>query len=157
MKDLKLIFEELGFTDVQTYIQSGNCAFDACDRSTDGIPDQISDAINKKFGFRPQIIVISKDELTATLDENPYMESEADPKILQLYFLSEPAKNANWEEIERLKSSSERCTLTDRVFYLYAPYGIGRSKLAAQAEKKLGVSATARNFRTAQKLTEMLR
>jgi uncharacterized protein (DUF1697 family) len=38
------------------------------------------------------------------------------------------------------------------VFYLHAPDGIGRSKLASRVEKHLGVTATARNFRTVEKL-----
>jgi uncharacterized protein (DUF1697 family) len=52
--------------------------------------------------------------------------------------------------------STERYELIDSVFYLYAPDGFGRSKLAAGAERKLGEPATARNFTTIQKLSEML-
>jgi uncharacterized protein (DUF1697 family) len=39
----------------------------------------------------------------------------------------------------------------------HAPDGIGRSKLAANVEKLLGVSATSRNWRTVRKLIEMAR
>ena len=54
------------------------------------------------------------------------------------------------------KSPSERFQLADQVFYLHAPDGIGRSKLAASVEKLLGVTVTARNWRTVQKLAELV-
>ncbi len=45
--------------------------------------------------------------------------------------------------------------LSDNVFYLYAPDGIGRSKLAAVVEKVLGVPITARNWNTVNTLISM--
>ncbi|MBD9356174.1 hypothetical protein [Methylomonas albis] len=54
-----------------------------------------------------------------------------------------------------IKKDSERFSLIDQVFYLHAPEGIGRSKLAAQAEKRLGVAMTGRNWRTVCKLIEL--
>jgi uncharacterized protein (DUF1697 family) len=41
------------------------------------------------------------------------------------------------------------------VFYLHAPDGIGRSKLAGQVENALGVAVTARNWRTVEKLMSL--
>ena len=57
--------------------------------------------------------------------------------------------------LEEYRAGSERYRLVQRVFYLYAPDGIGRSKLAAQVERRLGVPATARNFRTVTKIRAM--
>ena len=57
--------------------------------------------------------------------------------------------------LESLKSDSERFHLIDKVFYLYAPEGIGRSKLAANAEKLLGAPMTDRNWRTVCKILDM--
>jgi uncharacterized protein (DUF1697 family) len=45
----------------------------------------------------------------------------------------------------------------DQVFYLHAPAGIGRSKLAARVEQALGVAVTARNWRTVCKIMAMAR
>jgi len=62
--------------------------------------------------------------------------------------------------LESLKSDSERFRLIGRVFYLHAPDGVGRSKLAAKAEKMLGVPMTDRNWRTVttiQKLAQELK
>jgi len=57
--------------------------------------------------------------------------------------------------LEAAKVASESYVLTDRAFYLHAPDGVGRSKLAANAEKYLGVATTARNYRTIEKLVSM--
>jgi uncharacterized protein (DUF1697 family) len=57
--------------------------------------------------------------------------------------------------IEATKANNERYKLAGRVFYLHAPDGVGNSKLAARAEKLLGVTASARNWNTVCKLAEM--
>ncbi len=57
--------------------------------------------------------------------------------------------------LDSIKSRSESYTLIGKAFYFHAPDGIGRSKLAARAEKLLGVDATARNWRTVSKLIAM--
>ena len=89
------------------------------------------------------------------IESNPFPEAEAEPKTLHLFFLSSAASAADVVSISERKSRSERYQLTDRVFYLHAPDGIGRSKLAANVEKLLGVTVTARNWRTVQKLRKM--
>ena len=45
--------------------------------------------------------------------------------------------------------------LKGKVFYLYTPAGFGISKLAARAERLLGIEATARNWRTVTTLLDM--
>jgi uncharacterized protein (DUF1697 family) len=65
-------------------------------------------------------------------------------------------KDLDLGALESIKSDRERFALEDRVFYLHAPEGIGRSKLAANIEKLLGVSATIRNWRTVRKVMAMV-
>jgi uncharacterized protein (DUF1697 family) len=65
-------------------------------------------------------------------------------------------KSPDINGITKLAISSERFQLIDCVFYLHAPDGFGRSKLAAGAERKLGVPLTARNYTTIHNLSEML-
>lgn len=60
------------------------------------------------------------------------------------------------EKLMALKSPREDFRLIQQVFYLYAPDGIGRSKLAEKVEKNLGVPATARNWNTVSKLLAMV-
>jgi uncharacterized protein (DUF1697 family) len=94
--------------------------------------------------------------LLAAIESNPFPQAVADPKTLHFFFLSEPASEPDTEALDKAKTSTEQYKLTDGVFYLYAPHGIARSKLAANAEKHLGVATTARNYRTVDKLASMV-
>jgi uncharacterized protein (DUF1697 family) len=83
---------------------------------------------------------------------NPFPEAESEPKTLHLYFLASTPQNPDLQTLDSIKQANEQFKLIDNVFYLYAPDGIGRSKLAARVEKALGVAATARNWRTVCKI-----
>jgi uncharacterized protein (DUF1697 family) len=75
---------------------------------------------------------------------------------LHVFFLDSKPESPDINGITKLAISSERFQLIDSVFYLHAPDGFGRSKLAAGAERKLGVPLTARNYTTIHNLSEML-
>jgi hypothetical protein len=70
---------------------------------------------------------------------NLFPEAEADPSSLHIGFLASTPKNPDLKKLESLKAESERFHLSDHMFYLQAPEGVGRSRLAASAEKALGV------------------
>ena len=80
----------------------------------------------------------------------------ADGKALHFYFLDACAERPDLEKLRLVQADSEEFELRGAVFYLLAPDGIGRSKLAAQVERCLGVPATARNWNTVRKLGEMV-
>jgi len=153
MKDLVKIFEGMGFTDVKTYIQSGNVVFKSDPINTKPISKEISGKILKKFGFEPRVILLEKDEFKKIADKSPFKTSEG--KTLHIFFLESEPRNPDLKALNEVKSSTEEFKLLKNVFYLYAPDGIGRSKLAAGVEKKLGVTATGRNWNTISKLIEM--
>ena len=70
--------------------------------------------------------------------------------------LAEPATDPDLQALDRVKTATESYKLTNRVFYLHTPDGIGRSKLAANIERCLGVATTSRNYRTIDKLRSMV-
>lgn len=154
MAEFRALLEELGCRNVATYIQSGNALFEH--DAIDGLSGCISDAIEKKFGFRPPILLIGANDFTRVVDENPFADDDIEAKFIHIAFLLSPAEKADFARIESLLGANERYELTDLAFYLSAPDGIARSKLAADIEKCLGVSATARNWRSVGKLSEML-
>ena len=88
---------------------------------------------------------------------NPFPEGEAASNTLHLGFLVGVPPRPDLEGIERLRAASERFQLKGDVFYLHAPDGVGRSKLANGAERLLGVPMTNRNWNTLNKLREMAR
>jgi uncharacterized protein (DUF1697 family) len=148
--------ESINLKRVRTYIQSGNVVFQSTIDSGSQLTAAIEQCVEQQHRFRPKVLLLTREDLDRSIASNPYTEATADHKSLHFYFLSQPPEQPNLQRISELKSSAERFALINSVFYLHAPDGIGRSKLAAAVEKNLGVLATARNWRTVQKLQEML-
>lgn len=155
MVELVRNLEAIQFKNVKTYIQSGNVVFDSNLGKAKLVENAIAKQIESKHGFCPQIFLLSVDELQHAIKSNPFPDAVSDPKSLHFFFLKESSKKPNVEALESAKAKTEGFVLTKNVFYLYAPDGIGRSKLASSVEKHLGVIVTARNLRTVQKLFEL--
>jgi len=103
------------------------------------------------------VLLLGPEELEKAVGSNPFPEAESDPKTLHLYFLASVPEHPNLDALEGMKSDRERFVLEAGVFYLHAPDGIGRSRLAANAERLLGVAMTGRNWRTVRKVVAMAR
>ena len=156
MRDLVRELEALDCEDVRTFIQSGNAVFQYPEKNTAALGVKIAKKIEDRHGFRPRILILNARQLHKAIASNPFPDAEAEPRTLHLLFLASPPPAPKIDALNGAKLSSERFQLTDHVFYLHAPEGIGRSKLAANVEKLLGVPATGRNWRTVMKLAEMV-
>lgn len=155
MKELARELSKLNFENVKTYIQSGNAVFRSAEESAERLAAEISKAVEASHGFTPKVLVLSVDQLADAIASNPFPAGEAEPKTLHLHFLASVPKAPDLEALRQVQTATERFHLTDQVFYLHAPDGIGRSKLVAKVERCLGVAVTARNWRTAQKVWDM--
>jgi uncharacterized protein (DUF1697 family) len=152
MKDLASIFECLGASNVKTYIQSGNVVFQIALKDISSFSKRLGIEIRERRGFEPHILVIEPSEVETAMTNNPFPEAESEPSSLHLGFLAFAPENPDLKKLESLRKDSERFCLIDRIFYLHAPEGVGRSKLAASSEKLLGVPMTDRNWNTVCKL-----
>jgi uncharacterized protein (DUF1697 family) len=155
MKELVAQLEALDCRRVKTYIQSGNAVFESPDHDAARISKLISGGVKKQRGFEPYVLLLGFEEMEKAIANNPYSEAEIDPKAVHLGFLASAPMKPDLASLESLRSGSERYQLIDNVFYLLAPEGIGRSKLAANTERLLGVPMTDRNWRTVCKIMEM--
>ena len=155
MKDLVALLENIGSKSVRTYVQSGNAVVEHGEENASLLSSKIRTTIKKTHGFEPQLLLLELEEIEGAVKSNPFPEAESNPKTLHLYFLASVPNSPDLGVLERIKSDGERFALKDGVFYLHAPEGIGRSKLAANAEKVLGVPATGRNWRTVCKVLAM--
>jgi uncharacterized protein (DUF1697 family) len=155
MKDLVAALEDLECQDVATYIQSGNAVLRSEEQDASLLSGRIMATIGERHGFEPRVLMLASEEMERAMRSNPFPEAESEPKTLHLYFLASPPERPDLTALEAIQGDRERFVLGDVVFYLHAPDGLGRSKLAASVEKLLGVPATARNWRTVCKVMEM--
>lgn len=153
MKDLVTVLEGVGLQTIRTYIQSGNVVFRGNVPDTFQLAAKISAAISKSHGFEPRVLLVDAAKLEKIIQANPFPDAEGN--TLHFNFLAGNPPKPDLAGIEKIRSASEQCELKGDVFYLHAPDGIGRSKLAANLEKLLGVPITGRNWNTVRKLREM--
>ncbi len=151
MKELRGAMEADGFKSVRSYIQSGNLVFDFPNPPE----SRIGELIEKTFGFCPWVMALTPDDLRRVAAANPFREDAG--KTVHFFFLDREPETVNRELAENFRAGSERWVLKGRVAYLYAPEGIGRSKLASKMDRVFpGAQITARNRNTVEKLLEML-
>jgi uncharacterized protein (DUF1697 family) len=155
MKELTGLLEELGCENVRTYIQSGNVVLESSEKAPT-LAGKIKAAVKALRGFEPEVLLLTAKELEKAIANNPFPQAEDDPKTVHFGFLASRPVRPDLEKLESLKKESEEFQLIGQVFYLYAPEGVGRSKLAAASEKALGVSMTDRNWNTVCKLQAIL-
>ena len=157
MAELRAFFEDLGFADIASYVQSGNVVFQAKKGDAASLPTQIEAAFEKKWGFHSRIMVRDLGWFKRLVSENPYPEVAGDPTKLHAYALE---REPTAEEIARL---AEKCIgpesfeVKGDVLYLKAPDGLGKSVFANLIPRVLKVPGTARNWRSMLALLEMAR
>jgi uncharacterized protein (DUF1697 family) len=155
MKELVVLLENIGARNIKTYIQSGNAVFQSAEKNLPQLARRLTAEINKHHGFEPFVLILGLDAIEKAMAENPFPEAEANPSTLHLGFLAFTPKSPDLKKLVALKKESERFHLSDSVFYLHAPEGVGQSKLATNSEKLLGAPMTDRNWRTVCKIREM--
>ena len=149
MDALKALHESLGLKNVRTYLQSGNVVFQA--RSAD--PLRIEREIQETLQLDLTVILRSAAELRAAVSANPLPQRVHHPSAYVIAFLSAEPRDPS--ALDAYAGPEER-RLLGRELYLYYGEGMARSKLTnALIERKLGVKATARNWRTVTKLLEL--
>jgi uncharacterized protein (DUF1697 family) len=153
---LKSELAELGLEDVVTYVQSGNVVFRAPARSKDDIAADIEKHINKAYGLSIAVVLRTPAELARIAKNNPFLGHEADHLKLHVVFLDgRPAAGAV-AKLDPERSPPDEFSVRGREIYLHLPNGSGRSKLTLDYfERRLGVTATARNWKTLLKLIEL--
>jgi uncharacterized protein (DUF1697 family) len=156
MPKLKSAFESLGFEDVVTYIQSGNVVFRSSSGGAKKIAARIEQGIEEVFGLSIIVVLRTPAELKSIAKSNPYLPRETDLTKLHVVFLkSRPAAKAI-AQLDPERSPPDEFTVRGREIYLHLPNGFGRSKLTLDYfERRLGVDATARNWKTVLKLLEL--
>ena len=157
MDALRVLYESLGFRNPQTYVQSGNVVFHAAERNAAVLTKKIQDSIEKKFDFRPLVILRSVAELRAVIAANPFAKRKGvEPgKFLVTFLAAAPAAEALSAAL-KIKTDPEELRIVGSEAFIYFPNGMGRPKMSWPAiERTLKTTGTGRNWNTVNKLLEM--
>jgi uncharacterized protein (DUF1697 family) len=157
MDDLRPLFTGLGHGAVLTYLQSGNVVFAGPDGDPARLAHGIEQAIVDDLGLTVTVLLRTSPELAQVLAGNPYLDREDNPAKLPVTFLAEPPAPGRAAGLQVPPGETAVFTLAGREVYLHCPDGYGRSKLSnAFLERKLGVAATTRNWKSVTALHDMM-
>ncbi|MBW8794640.1 MAG: DUF1697 domain-containing protein [Streptomyces sp.] len=158
MADLRGLMSGLGYDSVQTYLQSGQAVFASGHGDAESLAAELAGAIEERFGFCVDVLVRDHAYLKAIAEACPFPAAELEARQLHVTYLSEPVTPERYADIDPAVHLPEEFRLGDRVLYLYAPDGLGRSRLAevlSRPRMNKGLIATTRNWNTVVKLVEL--
>lgn len=157
MEALKTALEAVGFTDVVTYIQSGNVFVETEEESSFGVGFKIKQEIFKTFGHEVPVIVIGKNDLELCFKNNPFLkQKDVDTKKLYLAFISKELSSSAINELKISQFKPDEAVIDGNRIFIKYDIGAGKTRLDQKyIEKKLNVTATIRNWNTVTKLLEM--
>ncbi|MDM4722668.1 DUF1697 domain-containing protein [Micromonospora sp. WMMA1363] len=157
MADLRRLVTGLGHKDVRTYLRSGNVVFGSAVRDPGALARGIERALADELDVTVPVLVRSAHEMTTIAGGNPYADREADPTRLLVAFLATAPEASAVAGLAAPAGETVAFTVTGReVFLHYQDGGYGRSKFTnAHLEKRLGVVATTRNWRSVRALAEL--
>lgn len=163
MNDLKELYQNLGFLNIETYIQSGNVIFSLKEElNKNEISAKIEKAILEKYSFEVPVIIRTKEELLNIQSSNPFFtasqtQEEKENLIknnLYLTFLEEIPTTENIEKAKEIESKiKDKFEIIENNIFLFYENKYSTSKLTNSfLEKKLKTKATTRNWKTIKKL-----
>lgn len=155
MADLRGTYESLGFTDVCSYVQTGNLVFDCDDDDATLLAAQIEAAITARWRFELSVFVLPRQEWEIVFQGNPFLNHE--PSKLYVTLLAGPPSVSSLSLLPKSAPGDDEFSVSNRVVYLVHHNGRGATQLSNDFfEKKLSTPATTRNWRTITKVFELL-
>lgn len=144
---------ELGYRDARTYLQSGNVVFTGPDRPPAEVARELEEQLAATFGFEVSVVVRSREELADVVRANPLREVATAPSRHLVIFLSADVNPERVADLDPAGFAPEAFHVRGREVFVWAPAGVHDSRVVrALSEKRLGGIATARNWRTVEKL-----
>lgn len=157
MSELQGSLSALGFSNVVTYLQSGNIIF--CTKKSDksSLAVSIKDRIMQDFGHDVSVLVMSAVELEVIAGSNPlWPKTGGVENLYHCTFLFNLVSPPDFHALKLPVAVGEHAVLVGNTVLLHCPYGYGKTKLNNNFfEKALGVTATTRNWRTVLALHEL--
>jgi uncharacterized protein (DUF1697 family) len=158
MKDLAEMFVTAGCGGVRTYIQSGNVIFSAAPGLSAPLPSLISAKIARRFGYKIPVVLRTSEQLAKVIRSNPFLKAGVAEEELHVLFLAEIPASRSVEDLDPDRSLPDTFQVRGQEVYLRLPNGVARTKLTNQYfDSKLATTSTGRNWRTVNKLFELMK
>jgi uncharacterized protein (DUF1697 family) len=156
MSELRDLCSEIGWANVQTYIQSGNLVFSATGKPQ-ALEVKLQSAIQRRFSLTIPVIVRAAEDWPAYIKANPFLKAcEKDPHLVMLCLCKTSPKPDAEKGLRERASRGERITQIGDALWIHFADGVARSKLApAFLDRMTGSTVTARNWLTTLKLHEL--
>ncbi len=154
-KALREKLTDVGFENVATYINSGN-AIVRSSLNREQVVAKIKKLCSECFDFDKAIFAATLVEWNDLIACNPFAAAAAKaPTTVHAVLLESTPKAENVNRIRACAVKGEEILVAGDVAYLHTPHGFGTSKMAANFDKWIGVTNTARNWNTVLKLAEL--
>ncbi|RSK41916.1 DUF1697 domain-containing protein [Mangrovimonas spongiae] len=154
MAELRELLTKSGFKNVQTYIQSGNVIFESNEENTQQLEGEIHNSIKAHFGFEVPVLVKTPTQLQQIFKDCPFPETKKQNSYFSLLYTVPNQELV--DEVSKISYENEEIVITKNCIYFYSATGYGRTKYNNNFfERKLKVTATARNYKTMLKLLSL--
>ena len=157
MDYLRLLFETLGFSNVETFIASGNVIFSSKAKSTKVLEKKIEDCLKEALGYQVTTFIRSTVELASIADYKAFNEAElnAEGNVLYIGFLADRLSDEAKQKLLPFITEVDDFHVSGREVYWLRRKGISESEFSgARLEKIFGVQATLRNSTTVRKIAK---
>lgn len=155
MDVLRGIFNNLGFKNVQTYIQSGNVIFETAENETAALESRIAARLESELGYAVPAFIRTGPELAAIAQNWPFDQVKTADHVLYVSFLQGPPEPSAARAVADLEDGIMQFFVDAREVYWLRDKSAGNSKITnATIEKTLGLPATRRSINTVQKMVK---
>jgi len=156
MDVLRGLFESLGFSNVKTFIASGNVLFESSSGNLKNLEKTIENKLLKTLGYEVATFVRSSKELVEIANYQPFKKLK-DNEGLYIAFISEPPDKETEEKLMTFKTKTDEFHVHQREIYWLCRTRFSESTFSgALLEKTLKTRATIRNSTTVRKLAGIL-
>jgi len=153
---LREIFESMGFSNVETFIASGNVIFESKSKNMDALANKIEKGLEESLGFEVATFIRSDSELASVANYKPFPKPKMDSAAaINVAFLSKPLDVGSKKLLMTLKSDIDDFHVHGREIYWLCLVKQSESKFSNNLlEKTLGVKSTLRGLNTIKKMAE---
>ena len=155
MVTLREMFAALGYKNVKTYINSGNVIFETIEADDNALAAKVEQAIQAEFSLNIKVMVRTISEIKGIIKNNPFDGQFTNDKDLHVLFLDEELPEDKRQLLLSNNNENEQFAVRNREIFCLLRVGVLDSLLGKDyIGKKLKTPATARNWRTVNKIAE---